>query len=218
MVGPHGAPTPPAAHTLEPKLASDLPAVPHAPRGATSAPLPAQSRGATSPAAPPPVRAAQDARLRTGLARLNAAAPGDAERMLLDCCASGRWARRLADHRPYRDLGTLLAAADEAAYDLRPTDLDEALAGECAQPLPPTNGGPAAHTALSAAHAEYERLFGHAFVISLDGIDPEEHANHVLAGIRSRLGNNVEEERNIAAAELRALARARLTALVHADA
>lgn len=115
----------------------------------------------------------------------------------------------MADHRPYPDLGALLAAADEAAYCLSQSDLAEALAEESAIPLPP-GGGPAAQTALSAAHAEYERRFGRAFVISLTGIDPDEQVDHILAGIRTRLGNNEEEERAIAAEQLRALARARL--------
>jgi 2-oxo-4-hydroxy-4-carboxy-5-ureidoimidazoline decarboxylase len=115
----------------------------------------------------------------------------------------------MADHRPYPDLGALLAASDEAAYCLTPSDLAEALAEESAIPLPPS-GGPAAQTALSAAHAEYERRFGRAFVISLTGIDPDEQVDHILAGIRTRLGNNEEEERAIAAEQLRALARARL--------
>lgn len=134
----------------------------------------------------------------------------DAEAEFLACYGSRRWAARMANHRPYPDLGVLLAAADEAAYDLKPNDVAEALAEESAIPLPP-GGGPAAQTALSAAHAEYERRFGRAFVISLDGVDPEERVDHILAGIRTRLGNNEDEERTIAADELRALARARLT-------
>lgn len=117
----------------------------------------------------------------------------------------------MTDHRPYQDLGVLLAAADEATYDLKPGDLAEALAEESAIPLPP-GGVPAAHTALGAAHAEYERRFGRAFVICLDGVEPAEQVDHILAGIRTRLGNNEEEERVIAAEELRSLARARLTA------
>ncbi len=115
----------------------------------------------------------------------------------------------MAAHRPYPDLGVLLAAADEAAFDLGPNDVAEALAEESAIPLPP-GGGPAAQTALSAAHAEYERRFGRAFVICLDGVDSDERIDHILAGIRTRLGNHEEEERAIASDELRALARARL--------
>ncbi|WSP77681.1 2-oxo-4-hydroxy-4-carboxy-5-ureidoimidazoline decarboxylase [Streptomyces sp. NBC_01236] len=140
-------------------------------------------------------------------------APADAvARTLLTCCRSLRWAHRLADHRPYPDLDALLAAADEAAYDLTPADVDEALAGESLTLLP-DGAYSAAHTALSAAHAAYESRFGHVFVICLDDFAPEEALDQVLAGIRSRLTNDPEEERIITTEELRRLARGRLARL-----
>ncbi|GGT57228.1 hypothetical protein GCM10014713_58550 [Streptomyces purpureus] len=51
-------------------------------------------------------------------------------------------------------------------------------------------------------------------MISLDGYEADEHLNQVLAGIRSRLGNERDEERAVAADELRRLARTRLAHLV----
>ncbi|MFD8218144.1 2-oxo-4-hydroxy-4-carboxy-5-ureidoimidazoline decarboxylase [Streptomyces sp. NPDC059697] len=141
-------------------------------------------------------------------------APADSVvRALLTCCRSLRWAHRLADHRPYPDLDAFLAAADEAAYDLTPADLTEALAGESLTLLP-DGAYSAAHTALSAAHAAYESRFGHVFVICLDDFSPEESLDQVLAGIRSRLTNDPEEERLVAAEELRRLTRGRLTRLL----
>ncbi|MBM7172923.1 2-oxo-4-hydroxy-4-carboxy-5-ureidoimidazoline decarboxylase [Streptomyces sp. G44] len=150
--------------------------------------------------------------------QLNSATPSAAEAALLTCCGSPRWARRVAAHRPYPDLDALLAAGDEAAYDLSPADLAEALAREPLDPPGPRRGAPratytAAHTALRAAHAAYESRFGHTFVICLDEVAPEEALDHLLAGLRSRLGNDPEEERAIAADELRRLARGRLTRL-----
>ncbi|WP_078629247.1 2-oxo-4-hydroxy-4-carboxy-5-ureidoimidazoline decarboxylase [Streptomyces sp. 142MFCol3.1] len=147
------------------------------------------------------------------LARFNAAPADVVTRALLACCGSLRWAERLADHRPYPDLGALLAAADEAAYDLTPADLAEALAGESLTPLP-DGAYSAAHTALSAAHAAYESRFGHVFVICLDDLGPEEVLDQVLAGIRARLANEPEEERVLTAEELRRLARGRISRLV----
>lgn len=178
--------------------------------GRTGAPLPAQSRGSRPGTASTP----------SGLARLNAADPDAAEAALLTCCGSDRWARRLASHRPYPDLGALLAAADEASYDLTPADLAEALTRETA-PGPrheechtlPDRTGSAALTALRAAHAAYESRFGHAFVICLDGLRPDELLDHVLAGLRARLGHEVEEERGVTAEELRRIASGRLTRL-----
>ncbi|MFJ3303365.1 2-oxo-4-hydroxy-4-carboxy-5-ureidoimidazoline decarboxylase [Streptomyces sp. NPDC086549] len=141
----------------------------------------------------------------------NTAPAEEARIVLLACVRSLRWARRIADHRPYPDLDSLLAASDEAAYDLAPADLSEALAGEALPDLPDDTYS-AAHTALSAAHAAYEARFGHVFVISLGDTPPEETLDRVLEGIRSRLTNDPEEERVVAAEELRRLAKERLAA------
>ncbi|MEV5978153.1 2-oxo-4-hydroxy-4-carboxy-5-ureidoimidazoline decarboxylase [Streptomyces sp. NPDC052114] len=158
---------------------------------------------------------------------MNSAAPGEAEAALLTCCSSRHWARRVAAHRPYPDLDALLAASDEASYDLAPGDLAEALACEPLDPTVPlqTPRGrglrppapattTAAHTALRAAHAAYESRFGHTFVICLDDVAPDEALDQLLSGIRSRLGNDPEDELALAAEELRRLARGRLTRLV----
>ncbi|MEU1147123.1 2-oxo-4-hydroxy-4-carboxy-5-ureidoimidazoline decarboxylase [Streptomyces sp. NPDC005901] len=152
---------------------------------------------------------------------MNTATPAAAEADLLTCCGSRRWARRVAAHRPYPDLDALLAASDEATYDLSPADLAEALACEPSDPLdslaPHRGAGhttyTAAHTALRAAHAAYESRFGHSFVICLDDVAPDEALDQLLSGIRSRLGNDPEDERAVAADELRRLTRGRLARL-----
>ncbi|WP_079001084.1 2-oxo-4-hydroxy-4-carboxy-5-ureidoimidazoline decarboxylase [Streptomyces sp. AS58] len=137
-------------------------------------------------------------------------APAEAvQPVLLACLHSRPWSRRLTAHRPYPDLDALLAAADEAAYDLTPVELAEALAGESLPELP-EDAYLAAHTALSAAQAAYEARFGHVFVICVDDLTPDEVLDRVLAAIRSRLANDPEEERIVAAEELRRLARGRL--------
>ncbi|MFF7858801.1 2-oxo-4-hydroxy-4-carboxy-5-ureidoimidazoline decarboxylase [Streptomyces sp. NPDC007904] len=165
--------------------------------------IPGQSRG--TPGTPAP------------LDRFNTAPAEDAERTLLGCLNSLRWALRVAGHRPYPDLASLLAASDEAAYDLSPEELAEALAAE-ALPALPEDTYAAAHTALNAAYAAYEAKFGHVFVICLDGLEPAEILDHVLADIRSRLANDPDEERPVAAEELRRLARGRLVAALTAAA
>ncbi|MFJ4581869.1 2-oxo-4-hydroxy-4-carboxy-5-ureidoimidazoline decarboxylase [Streptomyces echinatus] len=141
-------------------------------------------------------------------------APADETRaLLLHCLHSLRWSDRIAAHRPYPDPAALLAAADEAAYDLSPADLAEALAGESLPELPEDTYS-AAHMALSAAHAAYEARFGHAFVIYLGDVPVDEVIDRILEAIRSRLANDPEEERVTAADELRRLARGRLLALL----
>jgi 2-oxo-4-hydroxy-4-carboxy-5-ureidoimidazoline decarboxylase len=146
----------------------------------------------------------------SALERFNQAPADTARQALLTCLRSLRWAHRLTDHRPYPDLDALLAASDEAAYDLTTADLAEALAGETLPPLPEDTYG-AAHTALNAAHAAYEARFGHVFVIAPDGTGPGEVLDRALEGIRTRLANDPEEERMVVAEELRRLAKERLT-------
>ncbi|MEU1347386.1 2-oxo-4-hydroxy-4-carboxy-5-ureidoimidazoline decarboxylase [Streptomyces sp. NPDC005795] len=148
-----------------------------------------------------------------GLPGFNAASTAEAEAALLECYGSRRWAKRLADHRPYPDLDALLAAADEAGYDLSPADRAEALAAEVSPGLPP-DAPHSAHLALAAAHAAYECRFGHVFVICLDDFRSAEHPDQVLAGIRTRLGHEPEEERVVTADEMRRLARGRIIELV----
>ncbi|MGW6458410.1 2-oxo-4-hydroxy-4-carboxy-5-ureidoimidazoline decarboxylase [Streptomyces sp. NPDC055078] len=145
----------------------------------------------------------------TGLERFNTADEATALATLLACCGSRRWAQRLADHRPYPDLDALLAAADEAGYDLTPADLREALAREPSAG-PRQDAPQAAHTAFTAAHAAYESTFGHPFVISLGPYPPHEHVDQILAGIRTRLTHEKDDERAVVAEELRGLARSRL--------
>ncbi|MER7489764.1 2-oxo-4-hydroxy-4-carboxy-5-ureidoimidazoline decarboxylase [Streptomyces sp. NPDC126497] len=151
----------------------------------------------------------------SALAWFNTAPAEEAERALLACLRSPRWALRLSGHRPYPDLPSLLAASDEATYDLSPKELTEALAAE---PLPALPDGTysAAHTALTAAHTAYEAKFGHVFVICLDGVPEEETLDRVLENIRSRLANDPEDERVVAAEQLRRLARERLPAVLGA--
>lgn len=150
------------------------------------------------------------------LTRLNGAAHDVAVTALLGCCGSHRWAVRLAAHRPYPNVEALLAAADEASYDMTAADLAEALADETAPH--PLDGEPqqstlAAHTALRAAQAAYESRFKHTFLLCLDGCLPKDRLDHTLDGIRTRLENDHEQEWAITAEELRRVARGRLARL-----
>ena len=149
----------------------------------------------------------------SGLTRFNAWPRELAEAALLECCGSSRWAQRVAAHRPYPDLETLLAASDEAGYDLAPAGLSEALASESA-PCLHHDAPRAAHLALRAAHAAYESRFGHVFVICLDGLRPSQHVDQVLAAIRTRLAHEPDEERALTAEEMRRLARGRIVELL----
>lgn len=154
-----------------------------------------------------------------GLRLLNRAPSVVAQEALRACCGSHRWARRMAAHRPYPTVDALLAAADEAAFDLTSGDLAEALAGETptALPGPAGYGSLTVHTALRAAHAHYEAKFGHSFLIALDATDPGEALDQTLASLRERLGHDEDEEAVVTAEQLRRICRARLLRLATHD-
>ncbi|MFH9190119.1 2-oxo-4-hydroxy-4-carboxy-5-ureidoimidazoline decarboxylase [Streptomyces globisporus] len=177
-------------------------------------PVPAE---ATVPAEAPAAQPAEGAPAEhaVGLAHFNSLPFAAAEAAFLECCGSLRWAHRMAAHRPYPDLGALLAASDEAGYDLAAGDIAEALAAEPA-PCLHHDAPRAAHLALRAAHAAYESRFGHTFVICLDAYGPSQHVDQVLAGIRVRMEHEVDEERAVTAEELRRLARSRIVELMTA--
>jgi 2-oxo-4-hydroxy-4-carboxy-5-ureidoimidazoline decarboxylase len=63
------------------------------------------------------------------LAEFNTQPVGPARRMLLECCASARWAGELAAARPYASVADVLAASDRSVTGLTSGDLEEALAG-----------------------------------------------------------------------------------------
>jgi 2-oxo-4-hydroxy-4-carboxy-5-ureidoimidazoline decarboxylase len=169
------------------------------------------------------------------LAEFNALPPGDAERGLLACCASRRWARQVAAGRPYPDLDALAAAADAALTTLTWADIAAALAahpriGERAESPAreadqPTDRAAAwsrreqsgiegadaeVRTALVGANREYERRFDHVFLISASGRSPAE----MLAAARQRVGNDEATERAVVRAELATITQLRLVRLV----
>ena len=154
---------------------------------------------------------------------LNEAAPEDAQQRLFTCFASDKWARRVAEGRPYEDLGSLLEAAEGAWSELEPADWAEALAGH---PRIGERGGssPVAsereQSAVRAAAAatldqlaeenrRYEARFGHVFLIAAAG----RSADEILAALRERMENDPVTEAKVAAAEHRKIARLRLAEL-----
>ncbi|WP_234996031.1 2-oxo-4-hydroxy-4-carboxy-5-ureidoimidazoline decarboxylase [Streptoalloteichus hindustanus] len=165
------------------------------------------------------------------LAWFNAAAPAEAGRQLVACCAVDEWAERLVAGRPYRDLDALRAAADAALADLDWPAVLRALAahpriGERAHGADPearwsrqeqaaaaaTSPDPATRAALAAGNHAYEERFGHVFLICATGRSAEE----VLAALRARLGNDEETERAVVRAELGRITALRLARVVGA--
>jgi 2-oxo-4-hydroxy-4-carboxy-5-ureidoimidazoline decarboxylase len=155
-----------------------------------------------------------------GPAEFNDVSSEEAERRLLGCFASARWAREVAEGRPYPDVAAVLDAAERAWADLAPSDWGEALRGhprigEAGGSAPAASereqqgvrvAGAAALAQLADENRRYEARFGHVFLISAAGKD----AGEILAELRARMGNDPETEAGVAAAEHRKIARMRL--------
>ncbi len=167
------------------------------------------------------------------LAALHAGTQHDAQDELLACCASPRWAAEVAARRPYHDLATITAVSDAALAALDWPEVALALAahpriGERAgvtatdreaawsrgeQSAAAADLADDADTArrLVDGNVEYERRFGHVFLICASG----RNAAEILAALRERLGNDQAIERLVVREELRRIVALRLAKLVN---
>ena len=156
----------------------------------------------------------------------NAAPADDLRRSLLACCDVPRWAEAVLAGRPYDDPSALLAAADRAARELTPAEVDRALAahpriGERAQGASTEaawsrgeQSGVAKDAStqeqLAAGNRAYEERFGRVFLICATGLSAED----VLASLRERLEHDPAAEEAVVADELRKIAVLRLEKLL----
>jgi 2-oxo-4-hydroxy-4-carboxy-5-ureidoimidazoline decarboxylase len=158
--------------------------------------------------------------------------PGDAElrARLAACCAAESWVERLLAARPYADEDELLGASDAATAALDDGGLAQALAGH-----PRIGDRPSAHAggdraagwsnqeqsgvagagadvlaALAGANAEYERRFGHVYLVCASG----RSATELLDVCRARLENDPMTERGVVLEELAKINRLRLCRLL----
>lgn len=162
--------------------------------------------------------------------RLNALPYGEAVDTFAQCCAAAAWAHAMAGLRPYADTSALLDTADRVWSESGETAWREAFAGhprigerEAAAPA----GATAQHWSeqeqarvlaadadvraeLAAAQREYEKRFGHVFLICATGMS----APDILAALRRRLGNDRATELRTAAEEQRRITRLRLEKLL----
>lgn len=166
-----------------------------------------------------------DAR-REAVSALNAWSAEQAVQELSACCASRRWADAVAEGRPYGGWTELAAAASAGIKALRWSDVLEALeahprigdraAGESreatwsrAEQSAAASADAAVLAALARANAEYERCFGHVFLICASGRPAEQ----ILAEARRRLGNDEEAEQQEVRTELAGIVLVRLERL-----
>ncbi|MQA94791.1 MAG: 2-oxo-4-hydroxy-4-carboxy-5-ureidoimidazoline decarboxylase [Streptosporangiales bacterium] len=156
-----------------------------------------------------------------GMRRFDEEPEAAAVTTLLARCAAPAWAERVARGRPYPDRVALLTASDAALAALR---WDEVLAALAAHPrigaprdavsrreqAASAEAGEAARTELIGLGRAYEARFGHVFLICATGLS----ADAMLESLRTRLGNDVDEERRVVRAELRKITRLRLEKLL----
>jgi allantoicase len=134
-------------------------------------------------------------------------------------CGSSEWTRRMMAARPLADA---FAAADEIWASMGRDDCLEAFAahpriGEkkggawsASEQSGTTTAGDTTMRALAEANAEYERKFGHIYIVCATGRSAEE----MLAMARERLNNDAATELRMAAEEQRKIMQLRLWKLV----
>ncbi|WP_326559626.1 2-oxo-4-hydroxy-4-carboxy-5-ureidoimidazoline decarboxylase [Micromonospora sp. NBC_01796] len=165
------------------------------------------------------------------LESFNTGPADEVERDLLACCAVPAWAGAVVAGRPYPDPGVLVATADAALAALtwaevaqalaahprigeRPTGTDRESAWSRREQAGVTDADTDVRAALAQANREYERRFGHLFLIFASGRTQDE----MLAAARQRLGHDDETERRVVHGELRRIARLRLERLLGTEA
>jgi 2-oxo-4-hydroxy-4-carboxy-5-ureidoimidazoline decarboxylase len=145
---------------------------------------------------------------------------------LAACCSSQRWVDQILGQRPFADAEELLAASDAAVAVLDDAALAEALAahprigdrpaGVSGEWSRQEQSGVASAAAavleeIATANAEYERRFGHVYLVCATG----KSADELLAICRSRLTNDPVAEERVVRAELAKITRIRLGKLLH---
>lgn len=162
---------------------------------------------------------------------LNTLPSEEAEKELLQCCGSSRWAQQMVKGRPYSQLETMLVSANEIWWSLQPADWLEAFRSH------PRIGEKKAATSVSDQSRQwsgqeqagvrdasreavdslaklnqaYEQKFGFIFIICATGKSSDE----MLAALRKRLENDPVTELPIAAAEQNKITELRLKKLVN---
>ncbi len=153
----------------------------------------------------------------------NALPAREAEEQLYSTFANQGWAQHVVSARPYRDLDELLGAAESAWASLAPGDWLQAFK---AHPRIGERGGHAPTASereqsgvrkaskvtlatLAAENREYERRFGHVFLIAARG----RSADEILHALRQRMSNDAGTELEVAVSEQRKISRMRLIEL-----
>lgn len=149
---------------------------------------------------------------------------------LLACCSAPSWADRMAAGRPYCSPQDAIRQSAVIVASMTMTDLGEALAGHPrigertnAGHGPPRSAewsadeqsdvrdaGAETARALAEANLEYERRFGHIYLVCASG----RTAAQLLSILRSRLRNDATAEWQVVRSELQKINEIRLRKLL----
>jgi OHCU decarboxylase len=164
-----------------------------------------------------------------GVAAFDMLPDHEAAALLATCCGATEWVHGMTARRPFGTLAVLLQASDELWWSLAPDDWREAFdhhprIGEQRAAAPQSaearrwssdeqRGASVASAdvrqALAAGNDEYERRFGHIYLVSAAG----RSADELLGMLRSRLTNDPTTELRVAAGEQAKITRLRLQKL-----
>lgn len=166
-----------------------------------------------------------------GLARFNALSEAEARAALLTCCGAVRWAEGMSAARPFTSVDALFTESDRIWFALKSEDWLKAFGhhpriGERNLSVPKfaataqqssreqsgMNGATEAERrAFADGNAEYERRFGHVFLICASG----KSSATMLEQLRTRLNNDTATELANAAREQALITRLRLERMLN---
>jgi 2-oxo-4-hydroxy-4-carboxy-5-ureidoimidazoline decarboxylase len=165
------------------------------------------------------------------LTRWNESPFDEAVVQILSCCGSRAWAREMATRRPFQSAAALSIASDEVWHTLPPSDWLEAFhnhlrIGESDSHAPSgesssswamqeqksvAGADDATKIALAEANREYEKKFGHIFIVCATGKSAEE----MLTILADRMNNEAKTELREAAEQQRQITQIRLKKWLH---
>jgi len=166
--------------------------------------------------------ATENARWTEVARRINTRVRALAEEELRSCCGSNEWVRQMMASRPFAGGSELLAAAENIWSELDPHEWQEAFAAHPRIGEKPSSswareeqaGATAAAretmAALAQVNSDYEKRFGHIFIVCATG----KGADEMLAMAQRRLQNPPDQELRIAAEEQLKITKLRLMKLV----
>ena len=169
----------------------------------------------------------------TSVAALDLLPAHEAALLLQSCCGATAWVQGMVERRPFHTLGILLRESDDLWWSLSPDDWREAFnhhprigerdatAEQSAQAQHWSEGEQRGMTdaaaevrqALADGNREYERKFGHIYLVCATG----KSATELVALLRERMGNDPENELRVAAGEQAKITKLRLEKMFDAS-